>query len=409
MLGVTLALIQDTRTIKKDGTYPLKLRVTYNRDQKYYSIGLSYSEDDWTKINSIRPGKEFRQIKLLLSKIESRADDIIKEIFPFTFEDFEKRFNAKPKKTSDLLSSFDDYEEMLRKENRIGTAESYKSARSSFTKFLASRKKKKALFKEITSDWLNEYENWMLDKGNSISSVGIYTRSLRTIFNKAIDEGKVDRSFYPFGKRKYQIPASQNIKKALTLAEIKLISNYKAKNNEEQKAIDLWMFTYLCNGINVKDIARLQFKNINSKSITFLRAKTERSSRSNLKNVSVAILPESAKILKRWGQNDMNPENYVFGFLDGKETPEQERAKIKQVNKTINLHTKRLGETLGFELKLTTYSARHSFATVLKRSGAPIEYISESLGHKDLRTTENYLDSFEDDIKVKYQEKLLDF
>ena len=70
---------------------------------------------------------------------------------------------------------------------------------------------------------------------------------------------------------------------------------------------------------------------------------------------------------------------------------------------------KRIGEKLELDLKLTTYSARHSFATVLKRSGAPVEFISESLGHKDLRTTENYLDSFEDEVKEQYQRQLLNF
>ena len=68
-----------------------------------------------------------------------------------------------------------------------------------------------------------------------------------------------------------------------------------------------------------------------------------------------------------------------------------------------------IGKKLELELKLTTYTARHSFATVLKRSGAPIEFISESLGHKDLGTTENYLDSFENEIKEQYQRKLLNF
>jgi site-specific recombinase XerD len=70
---------------------------------------------------------------------------------------------------------------------------------------------------------------------------------------------------------------------------------------------------------------------------------------------------------------------------------------------------KKIGTILGFDTKLTTYSARHSFATVLKRSGAPIEFISESLGHKDLKTTENYLDSFEDEMKESFQKQLLNF
>ena len=68
-----------------------------------------------------------------------------------------------------------------------------------------------------------------------------------------------------------------------------------------------------------------------------------------------------------------------------------------------------IDKIFGTEMKVTTYTARHSCATVLKRSGAPIEYISESLGHKDLKTTENYLDSFEDEARKEYSKRLTEF
>ena len=70
---------------------------------------------------------------------------------------------------------------------------------------------------------------------------------------------------------------------------------------------------------------------------------------------------------------------------------------------------KRIGVQLGISKPVTTYTARHSFSTVLKRSGVSIEYISESLGHSSLQTTENYLDSFEDDVKRKYADLLTNF
>jgi integrase len=409
MQGISTSVVLDTRIICKDGTHSVKLRLTFYRKQKYYPTGYYLTKEDWNETQSLKPRGEYKEQSLYFNKFETKAINIIKSLDDFSFELFEEAFNSKPKEKFNVLEYFDDYIDNLLKEERIGTADSYKCAKNSFQKYLKDSKKNKIEFADITPDWLRSYEKWMLKQGKSITTVGIYTRSLKAIFNIAIENGIIGKEQYPFGKRKFKTPASQNIKKALTLPEIKLIANYKAKNKEEQKAIDFWMFTYLCSGINVKDIIRLQYKNISKKSITFLRAKTERSSRSNLKNVSVAILPESEVILKRWGQKDKNPENYVFGFLDGKETPQQERAKIRQVTKTINLHTKRLGIALGFDLKLTTYSARHSFATVLKRSGAPIEYISESLGHKDLRTTENYLDSFEDETRLETQKKLLDF
>ena len=87
---------------------------------------------------------------------------------------------------------------------------------------------------------------------------------------------------------------------------------------------------------------------------------------------------------------------------------EDKKAKVKhQFIKTINKYMKRIGTEIGYDKPLTTYAARHSYATILKRSGAPLRFISESLGHKSLLTTESYLDSFEDETRRKYAEMLV--
>lgn len=78
-----------------------------------------------------------------------------------------------------------------------------------------------------------------------------------------------------------------------------------------------------------------------------------------------------------------------------------------QFIKTINNYMKKIGADIGYDKPLTTYSARHSFTTILKRSGAPLGFISESLGHQSLQTTKAYLDSFEDGTRRKYAEMLM--
>lgn len=161
--------------------------------------------------------------------------------------------------------------------------------------------------------------------------------------------------------------------------------------------------------MNVKDIARLKYWNLNFKRISFVRAKTASATKANQKSIIVIRIPEINGIINKWGNRNTSSNDYVFPILSEHDTPEQEYAKIQQATKTINKYTKRIGKELGFELTLTTYTARHSFATVLKRSGAPVVFISESLGHSSLRTTESYLDTFEDDTKESYQRKLLDF
>lgn len=409
MIGVTTAIIQDKRVQRKDGTYAIKLRVTYNREQKYYPINVALTPEEWEKTLSQKPRNEAKENRIFFNKIEQKAIDIIKELHPFSFQQFEKKFNQKTDRSKDVLSHLEAYKEQLAKDGRSGTADSYKCAFNSITKFIKTKNRKKLQFADVTPEWLSSYEKWMLSSGKSMTTTGIYLRSLRTIMNIGIEEGIISHEFYPFGKRKYQIPAGRNIKKAVTIADIKKIVNYTTKTDAEARAKDLWLFSYLCNGANVKDIARLQYRNIDNSKITFIRAKTERTTKQDQKPVLVVLLPEIKAIIDRWGEKPTKPETYVFGILEKDDTPERELAKVRQATKTINKYMKRIGEELEFNLTLTTYTARHSFATVLKRSGAPTEFISESLGHKDLRTTENYLDSFEDNVKESFQRQLLNF
>ncbi len=409
MIGVTTAVVHDTRVKRTDGTYAVKLRVTYNREQKYYPVNVHLTKEDWARTQSEKPRNEFKEHKLYFSRIEQRALDIIKELQPFSFEGFEKKFDQRVDRTKDVLTYLDNYIKQLSKDNRSGTADSYQCAYNSFKKYLESKGRKRLNFGDVTPDWLKDYESWMLENEKSNTTIGIYLRSLRTIINIAIEDGTLAREFYPFGKRKYQIPSGRNVKKALIISDIQKIVTYKTTTVAEDRARDLWLFSYLCNGANVKDIARLQYRNIDNSKITFIRAKTERTTKQDLKPIVVMLLPEIKNIIEKWGVKPIKPETFVFGIISKNDSAEEELAKVRQATKTINKYMKRIGKDLTLDINLTTYTARHSFATVLKRSGAPTEFISESLGHKDLRTTENYLDSFEDSVKESFQRQLLNF
>ncbi|MBN2747839.1 MAG: site-specific integrase [Bacteroidales bacterium] len=409
MIGVTTAIIHDKRVSRKDGTYAIKLRVTFKRIQKYYPVNVSLTEDEWDKVYSERPRKEYKDNLTYFNKVEHDAIEIIKSMPVFSFSSFEKKFNQGTKTEQDALMVFKVYIDQLKEEGRVRTASSYSCAMVSIKSFVESKHRKRLNFWDITPGLLTEYESWMLKKGNSNTTVGIYLRSLRTIVNLGIEQNLMDKDSYPFGKRKYQIPAGKNTKKALVLDDIKNILEYQTKTDAETKARDLWIFSYLCNGVNVKDIAKLKYKNLSKTHISFTRAKTARSTKTNQKQITIIRMPEIDAIIEKWGIESDDPNAYVFGLISENDTPEKELANIKQAVKNINKYMKRIGEALELNLKLTTYTARHSYATILKRSGAPIEFISESLGHKDLKTTENYLDSFEDDVKESYQRQLLNF
>src|SRR5690606_35157153 len=192
--------------------------------------------------------------------------------------------------------------------------------------------------------------------------------------------------------------------------EIESIFNYSCeKGTTEEKARDLWVFSYLCNGMNMKDICRLMYSDIDGDKLVYIRSKTIRSTRSAQKPIIVYLTDHAKGIIERWGQKPVLPSNRVFPILPIDVTPVKEREMVKDITKLVNKYMKRIGVRLGISKPVTTYTARHSFSTVLKRSGVSIEFISESLGHSSLQTTENYLDSFEDDVKKKYADLLTKF
>lgn len=408
----TARIVLDTRREKKNGLYPVKLRVTFERKHVYYMTGKDLSETDFAKTFGARPRDEFKAIRAYLAEFEKRAQQAIDSSMPFfSFQKFEADFlkGSKPENlpfAGEVKSAYDAQIESLLKDERIGTADSLRNSRDSIHRF-----KDGLTFADITPDFLRSYERWMLEQGRSLTTIGMYLRALRTLMNDAILSGKIPKEKYPFGKKPlYQIPTGQNIKKALSRSELKQIFEYEPATQSEARARDFWIFIYLCNGINPKDVAELKFKDLDRsiQKITFRRAKTKRTSRDS-KPAEIYLQKEAVEILERYATKPEHQEAYIFPILTPGDSAQRQDEDVYNFVKSINKPMRIIRAKLGIEKKITTYTARHSFATMLKRSGAPTEFISEALRHQDLKTTEKYLDSFEDTTKRKFGNALLDF
>lgn len=406
----TARIILDTRREKKNKLYPAKLRVTFERKHRYYPTGKDLSEGDFERTYGAKPREEFKELRKYFQGIEGAATTAINSTLPFfSFEKFEAEYyKGEIKKPSgDLFEAYAATIATLTDEGRIGNADSFKSSRDSLCKF-----KSGLTFSEVTPDFLRSYERWMIEQSRSITTVGIYLRALRTLFNDAIKEGIISKGAYPFGSKKplYKIPAGQNIKKALSRAELQKVFEYKPETASETRARDFWIFIYLCNGINPKDVAELKYKNLDrsTQKITFRRAKTKRTGRDS-KPAEIYLQPLAVEILERYAAKQETPEAYIFPILTQGDSAQRQDDQIKNFIQSINKPMARIAEKLGIEKPITTYAARHSFASMLKWADAPTGFISESLGHQDLKTTENYLDSFEDTTKRKFGLALLDF
>lgn len=391
MLQAEASLYIDQLRPKKNGSCAVKIRVTYNRKRKYFSLGIDLSFEEFENALFLkRKTAEQKELSQKLNYYLNKANTIIQDLKIFTFTSFEEAFYEQRNVANSVSFAFDKYIEQLKLEDRIGTAEAYKNAKNSIISF-----NKDLTFAEIDNKLLVKYENYMLKKGNSKTTIGMYLRSLRAIYNQQ----NIDKSQYPFGdaKHQYSIPKGRNIKKALTVEEIASIYHYNTQSNDTKNmAKDYWIFLYLCNGMNVKDFCFLTWGDIDGDTMIYTREKTKRSKK-DAEPIRVVLKKEALEIIRKWGKPSLLKDDYIFPHLQRGMSAEDERKVYKQLTKTINKYMKLIAVELGINKEVTTYFARHSFATVLKRSGAQIEMISELLGHSNVEVTKSYLDSFEKD------------
>lgn len=426
--GITATIIYDIRRAKKVDDpemdlfplYPVKYRITYLRKQYYYPSGTYLTEDEWKRLPDAK-GKQLKENRELIQAGFDKIKVHIKEMVKgegFSIDGLKKRLSRGRKDS--ILTAFYKKIEDLTNAGQIGTASTYQCAINSIIKFTSKDLK----FSDITIDWLKKYEAYLRSSRiivtsdgkskvievKSITTVKFYMGCIRSIMNEAKKDKIIIDGQYPFGTAKddkYEIKTGDGRKMALTLAQIGAVLKYELFTDTEKRCRDLWFFSYLCNGININDMLRLRHKDIAGGEIHFYRQKTIRTTK-NQKAIAATLLPQMIDIIKKWGTKDKKPDSYIFPFLSSGLDPKTEKMIIQNCIRLINKKMAVISKALNFD-NISTYTARHSYATVLKRSGANIAFISESLGHSDLRTTENYLASFEQEERAKNASKLTEF
>lgn len=409
-----ISVYLDTRRKKKSGKYPVKIRVftSIPRKQKLYATKFEFTEDEfqdvWLKPPQSKRKKDlFKEDRMKLQKIEAEAIKVATSLPHFTFEVFEKIMFSGGQKAQRTINFF--YKSVIdecKANNRWGTAESYSSSLKSLIKF---RGKDTLFFEEITPDWLRKYERWMIEsQERSQTTIGIYLRPLRAMFNKAIADNVINDRIYPFGKNKYKLRAPRPVKKALSKQELKTLMDAEPQNEFQKKAKDFWFLSFACNGINLKDLAYLKWKDIKGDELQFLRAKTALTNEGQ-RTTSIYLNDFTKKVIKKYGTDPDNPSGYVFPILKEGDSIEQDKKEIGNFVRYINQHIKKLAKTIGIDTKISYQWARHSFATYALENNAGIELISESLGHSNIKTTQNYLNGFSSETKKKLSESIMKF
>lgn len=375
-----------------NGEHPIMLRVCKGGKKKYVSLGISVNPKYWDFEKS-KPKRNCPNREQILKVINEQEQKYSEQIFEFSAEKREYspatlvEAIAPVRKIKTVDDLFDEYIIQLKTEDRLGYALSVQQVRNSLLKFKGHSD---IFFSEIDVNWLKAYESWLRCCKLEDNTIGIRFRTLRAVYNLAVMEGIVKADLYPFKKYKVSKLHKETAKRAITKEQVKRLIDYDVSNARLYKrlAVDMFTFSYLMGGIIFTDMAFLTDENFEGERLVYVRQKTKK----------LIILPLQEKAVEIMNRYRSSQRKYIFPILDNRErTQRQIRNRIYDVLANVNGHLEDIGKELGIELKISSYVARHSYATVLKRSGVSTSIISESLGHSSERITQVYLDSFDNE------------
>ncbi|MBO6522575.1 MAG: site-specific integrase [Balneolaceae bacterium] len=438
-MGFTSKIVLLKNRKKKDGTYPINVRITVNGKQTYIPLGLHLPEKEWDAKNqrlksSSKVVENTTRFNNLIGKQLSKLNDAstalldrgilfdldIKEIGQFL------KWGLKAE-NDDVVNAIDDLAQghpvelatgksvksgsqskdvfeyltssikQFRKAGRNGYAKSHEDL---LYKLKSFHNGKTLRFEQINYAFLKRLEAEHLADGNSYGGLGVYLRTLRARYNDAIKEGLVHKKHYPFSE--YTIKKGSPDRKALSDSSFEALLEIDLKGNvAEERARDLFLTSYYLRGMNWMDMALLKVSDLNNdlSRLTYQRQKTG-------KRYSIAIHPKLLEIIaKHIDLKEAQSGDFVFPILSDEIEEADYYEVIKEKRNTLNRTLGRIGKKIGAP-DITFYSARHTYATRSKRKGVPTSAIQEALGHSTEQVTQGYLESFEDQVIDAYDEML---
>lgn len=388
----------------KEGLYPIVLRITKDRKTKIITLGMDSLKKDWDEKESQfkKSYPNYVQRNRVLLNIKQKALTLIDgfnlDDIDFTLVQFEEKLRGKEKSKITVLEFWEDKISDLNLAGRTGNARAYQDTKNSFFRFC---KNKKILFREITVEVIDKYETHLRASGSNDGGIGVRMRELRALFNDAIKKGVVNEKYYPFKVYKVSKLKGKGFKKALTRAEVKKIEDLdEVKYPHLLEAKNLFVFSYYTRGMNFYDLMKLRWESIDNDKLIYTRSKTKG-------RFIVKILKPVQDILNYY-KSINNATDYIFPILlkEGL-TPMQIENRKSKMLKRFNSDLKKIAEIIEIDKPLTSYVARHSFATNLKELGVSTDIISQSMGHQNVSITTAYLKDFDNEIIDNANERLL--
>ena len=384
----------------KEGT--LYYHLIHQRNLRWLSTDYHVFPEEWNdkKMVLVITNQNNRQAHLQL--IQSQIDWEMKHMqrvirdkeaegTPYSINDIAKAIQQLPPSQS-VFSFF--RQQIAKKEQMqcIGTKNNYTHAANRFMEF---RNHEDLAFSQMTGEMMEMYQAWLFGRGVRQNTVSFYLRTLRTLYNKAVEAGHApDKDIFAH----VQTANVRTAKRAITVKDIRSIEKLDLPSGSSlDKARDLFLLSFYLRGMAFVDMAFLKKTDLKCGMISYNRRKTHQ-------NLNIEWIKPMQAIIDKYAEQTKNSP-YMLPILTGKETSPY--TAYRKVEHNTNYNLKKIGEMIGLKIPLTTYVARHTWASIALHMNIPIATISEGMGHNSYKTTQIYLESIDIATVNQANEKII--
>ena len=360
-------------------------QVIHNRIVRSVSTNYKLFPDEWDKAAStIRKTADNlernRYLNILAARIEEDTERLrvairkLEQSGYYTPGQIVAAYLASDS-NSDFIAYARKEVDRTRRMGKVRTAESYASSLNSFQRFWGEQGD--MAFEDIDAALMTEYEAYLEQDGKCPNTVSFYMRNLRTLYNRAVEEGVTENRF-PF--RRVNTRVEKTVKRAVTAEVIARIKELELSLHPALEFTrDLFLLCFYLRGMSFVDLAFLKKKDLQNGVLVYRRRKTGQ-------QLCIKWEPSMQEIVRKY----IDPESpYMLPII--KESGKDERRQYLNASHLMNRKLKKIGRMIGCPIKLTFYVSRHGWASIAQSQHIPLPVISEALGHDSEDTTRIYL------------------
>lgn len=397
-MNLTFKIILDKRRTTNKNTYPLKLRVYNQSDYKELPLNIKIEDNYWDSKEQkvLSTHNEHSIFNAKIASIKSKVQKVIllaeieeRELSPAdVIAALSSKVEAKKKQPASIITYGEQLAKQLLANGKVGNSFAYTTAINKLKGFVGTSN---FAFEALTFKKLNEFNDSMLQEGMKVNAISVYMRTIRAVYNRAIKEGLVASTAYPFTA--FRIKNEKTISRSLTIDELKSII---ALRLPVDSPIWHWRNHFLLSfcliGINFSDLLTLTGANWVEDRIIYKRRKTG-------KIYSLKIHPKALDILQYYVSSRTDRTKPLLPVLKQLDNPVQLKKDTWQAIKTCNSYLGKMAEGCNIEKEVSTYYARYSWANIARTLGYSKDLIAEALGHEyGNKVTGIYLDGYDNAV-----------